>query len=150
MNVKFNSTNKVIASFNIILKKDEGAEISFEFDEWTVLVGLIFKEEGEVENSKFHWELENISSIDLENFPIDVMDDEDVTDIKDLEDISRPLFTCTNWNKPQVIYEPKKPVGEHQDSGELRVRMSTKYKNGFYDTHLMFYSSNKKKIAVQS
>lgn len=144
MNVKFNGTNKVLGSFNIILKKDEKAELSFEFDDWTVLIGLIFKEDNELENSKFNWELENISNFELENLPVDLIDEESEESEEDISEISRPLFTCTNWNKSQIMYEPKKPVGEHQESGEMRVRMSTRYKNGFYETNLMFYATNQK------
>lgn len=144
MNVKFNGTDKIVGSFNIILKKDEKAELSFEFDDWTVLVGFIFKEDSEVENSKFNWVLEDISNIELENLPVDMFQEEDEVAITNSE-LSRPLFTCTNWNKSQIIYEPKKPVGEHPDSGELRVRISVRYKSGFYEAHLMFYATKKKK-----
>jgi hypothetical protein len=145
MNVKFNGTHKVLGSFNLILKKDEKAELSFEFDDWLVFIGLIFKEDNEIENSKFNWTLEDISNLDLEHLPLDIATGENVDDIFDSE-FSRPLFTCTNWNKSKIIYEPKKPVGEHQNSDELRLRMSVQYKSGFYETHLMFYAINKKKV----
>lgn len=141
MNVKFNGTNKVLESFNIILKKDEKTELSFEFDDWKVLIGLIFKEDNELETSKFHWELENISNFELENLPVDEINE---VSEEDIPEMIRPLFICTNWNKSQTIYEPQTSVGEHEQSGELRVRISVRYKNGFYEANLMFYAANQK------
>lgn len=137
MGVKFSGKNTVLSSFDILLKKDEQAELSFDFNDWKVLIAIVFIEDEELEKPRFSWKLQNIKPEDFDAFSID----ESLIDEDDLKNgIDRPLLTFTNWNKPNILYEPTKAIGEHDDSGELRVRTSTKFKDGLYHTHLMFYS----------